>query len=140
MKPWSIGLVGFSLVLGIFGLFGVLEPRFIICALRSPKRPFPNSRRLNGTFKCPILTREVLPKGPSHTVFSTESDSVMWCYSVVTLLRIVIHYSKHSIQSVVIHCIFNSESLRVVNSLQIVNSLRMLFLVCQGPLGIDERE
>ena len=29
----------------------------------------------------------------------------------------------------------SSESLRVVNSLQIVNSLRVLFLVCQGPFG-----
>ena len=34
-----------------------------------------------------------------------------------------------------IHYIFSSESLRVVNSLQIVNSLRVLFLVCRGPLG-----
>ena len=34
-----------------------------------------------------------------------------------------------------IHYIFSSESLPVVNSLQIVNSLRVLFLVCRGPLG-----
>ena len=61
----------------------------------------------------------------------------MFYYSVVNLLRIVIHYSKHSksVQNVVIHYIFSSESLRVVNSLRIVNSLRVLFLVCLGPLG-----
>ena len=79
----------------------------------------------------------LLPKGPFRTVFSTESDSVLFYYSVVNLLRIVIHYSKYSksVQNVVIHYIFSSESLRVVNSLQIVNSLRVLFLVCRGPLG-----
>ena len=37
-----------------------------------------------------------LPKGPIRTAFSTESDSVVFYYSVVNLLRIVIHYSKHS--------------------------------------------
>ena len=37
-----------------------------------------------------------LPKGPSRTVFSTESVSVVFYYSVVNLLRIVIHYSKYS--------------------------------------------
>ena len=31
--------------------------------------------------------------------------------------------------------IFSSESPRAVNSVQIVNSLRMLVLVCRGPLG-----
>ena len=77
------------------------------------------------------------PKGPSRTVFSTESDSVVFYYSIVNLLRIVIHYSKYSksVQNIVIHYIFSSESVRVVNSLQIVNSLRVLFLVCRGPLG-----
>ena len=77
------------------------------------------------------------PKGPSRTVFSTESDSVAFYYSVVNLLRILIHYSKYSksVQNVAIHYIFSSESLRVVNSLQIVNLLRVLFLVCRGPLG-----
>ena len=42
------------------------------------------------------------------------------CYSVVNLLRIVIHCSKYSdsVQNVVIHYIFSSESLRVVISLQ----------------------
>ena len=34
-----------------------------------------------------------------------------------------------------IHYIVSSESLRVVNPLQMVNSLRVLFLVCRGPLG-----
>ena len=43
-------------------------------------------------------------------------------------------FSK-SVQNIVIHYIFGSESLCVVNSLQIVNSLRVLFLVCRGPLG-----
>ena len=64
----------------------------------------------------------------------------MFYYSVVNLLRIVIHYSKHSksVQNVVIHYISSSDSLRVVNSLQIVNSLRVLFLVCRGPLGISQ--
>ena len=82
-------------------------------------------------------TGENTPKGPFRTVFSTESDSVVFCYSVVNLLRVVIHYSKHSksVRNVVIHYIFSSESLRVVNSLRIVNSLRVLFLVCRGPLG-----
>ena len=42
----------------------------------------------------------------------------MFYYSVVNLLRIVIHYSKD------IHYIFSSESLCVANSLQILNSLR----------------
>ena len=61
----------------------------------------------------------------------------MFYYSVVNLLRIVIHYSNssESVQNVVIHYIVGSESLRVVNSLQIANSPRILFLVCQGPLG-----
>ena len=35
-----------------------------------------------------------LPKGPSRTVFTAESDSVVFCYSVVNLLCIVIHYSS----------------------------------------------
>ena len=45
------------------------------------------------------------PKGPSRAVFSTESDSVVFYYSVVNLLRIVIHYSKYSksVQNVEIH-------------------------------------
>ena len=83
-----------------------------------------------------------MPKGPFRTVFSTESDSVVFYYSVVNLLRIVIHYSKYSksVQNVVIHYIFSSESLCVVISLQIVNSLRVLFLVCRGPLGGAERK
>ena len=78
-----------------------------------------------------------VPKGPSRTVFTTESDSVVFHYSVVNLLRIVIHYSKYnkSVWNIVIHYIFSTESLRVVNSLQIVNSLRILFLVRKGPLG-----
>ena len=65
----------------------------------------------------------------------------MFYYAVVNLLRIVIHYLKYSksVQNVVIHYIF-SESLRVVNSLQIVNSLRVLFLVCWGPLGESPRQ
>ena len=83
------------------------------------------------------MTQERKPKGPFRTVFSTESDLVVFYYSVVNLLRILIHYSKHSksVQNVVIHYIFSSESLRVVNSLRIVNSLRVLFLVHRGPLG-----
>ena len=66
-----------------------------------------------------------------------ESDSVVFYYSVVNLLRIVIHYSKcrKAVQNVVIHCFFSSELLRIANSLQIVNSLRILFLVRQRPLG-----
>ena len=93
-----------------------------------------------------------LPKGPSRTVFSTESDSVVFCYSVVNLLRIVIHYSKYSrsvhvhsdslltkycksVQHVVIHYIFTRESVRVVISLQIANSRGILFLACRGPLA-----
>ena len=61
-----------------------------------------------------------------------ESGSVVFYYSVV------IHYSKcsKSVQTVVIHYMFSSESLRLVKSLQIVNSLRILFLACRGPLGI----
>ena len=61
------------------------------------------------------------PKGPSRPVFSTESDSVVLYYSVVNSLRIIIHYSKYSksVQNALIHYIFSSESLRVVNSLQI---------------------
>ena len=54
----------------------------------------------------------------------------MFYYSVVNLLRVVIHYSKYhsnSAQNVVIQYIFGSESLRVVNSLQMANSLRVLF-------------
>ena len=43
-----------------------------------------------------ILHFEQVPnfKGPFSTVFSTESDSVVFYYSVLNLLRIVIHYSK----------------------------------------------
>ena len=61
----------------------------------------------------------------------------MFYYCVVNLLRIVIHYSKYSnlIQNIVLHCIFSSESVRVLNSLRLVNSLRVLFLVCRGSFG-----
>ena len=55
----------------------------------------------------------------------------------MNLLRIEAHYSKSSksLQNVVINYIFSSESLRVVNSVQIANSLRILFLVCRALLG-----
>ena len=43
-------------------------------------------------FRCPSALRKGKPKGPFRTVFSTESDSVVFYYSVVNLLRIVIHY------------------------------------------------
>ena len=77
------------------------------------------------------------PKGPSRTVFSTESDSVVFYYSVVNLLRIVMHYSKSSkaVQNEVIHYIFSSEPLRVINSLYAYR-----FLVCRGPLGNEGSE
>ena len=76
--------------------------------------------------------RATLPKGPSRAVFSTQSGSVVFYYRVVNVLRIVIHYSKYSksVQNVVIHCIFSGASLHVVHS------LRLLFLVCRGPLGM----
>ena len=47
------------------------------------------------------------PKGPFRTVFSTEFDSVVFCYFAVNLLRMVIHSSKSSksVQTVVIHYI-----------------------------------
>ena len=38
-----------------------------------------------------------LPKGLSRSVLSMESDSVAPYYSVVNLLRIVIHYSRRSV-------------------------------------------
>ena len=67
---------------------------------------------------------------------------MVFYYSVVNLLRIVIHYSKYSksVQNVVTHYIFSSESLRVVNSLQIVNSPCVLSLVCRCPLGPFQRD
>ena len=43
-----------------------------------------------------LLDDTELPRGPFRTVFSTESESVVFCYSEVNLLRIVIHYSKCS--------------------------------------------
>ena len=50
-----------------------------------------------------------MPEGPSRTVFSTESDSVVFYHPVVDLLRIVIHYSKYSktVQTVAIHYTFS---------------------------------
>ena len=36
-----------------------------------------------------------LPKGPSRTVFSTESGSVVFVYSVENLPRVVMDYSKY---------------------------------------------
>ena len=77
------------------------------------------------------------PKDPSVTVFSTESDSVVFYYSVVNILRIAILYSKYSksVQNAVIHYIFSRESLRVANSLQRVESLRVLFFCILGSLG-----
>ena len=39
------------------------------------------------------------PKDPPVHFFSTESDSVVFCYSAVNVLRIVIHYSKFANQS-----------------------------------------
>ena len=76
-----------------------------------------------------------LMKGPPPFRTVMESDSAVFCYSVVNLLRIVIHCSKYSksVQHVVIHYIFSSQSLRIVNSLQIVNSLHLLFLVGRVP-------
>ena len=50
--------------------------------------------------KTPSITQRT-----SRTVFSTGSDSVVFCYSVVILLRVVIHDSKNSksVPNVVIH-------------------------------------
>ena len=78
-----------------------------------------------------------MPKGPSRTVFSTESNSVVFHYSVVNLLRIVIHYSKcsKSIQRAVIHYIFSSESLRVGNSLQSSKFTTHTVFSMSGSLG-----
>ena len=98
----------------------------------------PKSISLKGSIRGhPTNPIKNLPtKGPFRTVFSTESDSALFYYfRVVNLLRVVIHYAKYSksVQNVVIHYIFSGESLCVVNSLQIVNSLRVPFLVCRGP-------
>ena len=113
-----------------------------------PKLPLPHKRRFFSSFKIVpavrVIARQLSGKnclasrhqdaslGPlgSRAVFSTGSDSVVFCYSVVNFLRLVIHYSKYSksVQNVVIHYI------SVVNSLQVVSSLRVLFLVCWGPL------
>ena len=92
--------------------------------MRSETRVFKRQR-------CTSQSKDIY-KGPSRTVFCTESDSVVCYSSVVNLLRIVIYYSKYSksIQNVVIHYIFSSESLRVVNS------LRILFLVCRVFFGL----
>ena len=38
----------------------------------------------------------LLLKGPSRTVFSTDSDAIVFYYPVLNLLRIVIQYSKYS--------------------------------------------
>ena len=88
-----------------------------------------------------MISKRMVPKGPFRTVFSTGSNSVLFYYSVVNLLRIVIHYSKNSksVQNIVIHYIFSSESLRVLYSLRVLNSLRVLFLVCRGSLGTWHR-
>ena len=85
-----------------------------------------------------VLFAKENPKDPS-VLFLVRSP-IPYCFTTMhskTVLCIVIHYSKHSksIQNVVIHYIFSSESLRVVNSLGVLNSLRVLFLVCRGPLG-----
>ena len=109
-----------------------IRVRFLLAIASRDVKNFASSAETQG-FPSPPKD----PKGPFRTVFTTESDSVAFYYSVVNLLRIVIHYSKYSksVHNVVIHYIFSSESLRVVNSLQIVNSLRVLFSVCRGPLG-----
>ena len=89
------------------------------------------------------LTTSPPPKYPQRThlycfleIYGVRFRSVL-LYSVGNVLHVVISYSKYSksVQNVVLHYIFSSESLRVVNSLQIVHSLRVLFLVCRGPLG-----
>ena len=77
------------------------------------------------------------PKGPSRTVFSTESDSAV---NLLLCSEITAHSDSPptkteqiTTQNVVIHYILSSESLHVVvHSLQIVNSLRVPFLVCRG--------
>ena len=122
-----------AVAIAIFWIAGEIARNF-----RSKKQIWPIFHRKMHRNRNRIITAEKSqPKGPFRTVFSTESDSVVFYYSVLNLLHIVIHYLKYSksIQSVAIHYIFNSESLRVVNSLQMVNSLRILFLVCRGPLG-----
>ena len=55
----------------------------------------------------------------------------------MNLLRILIHYSKHSksAQNVVIHYIFSSESLRVVNSLTDSKFTTRTVFSMSGPLG-----
>ena len=62
------------------------------------------------------------------SVFLLDSEFTTHCDSLLK-------FSK-SVQNVVIHYIFSGESVRVVNSLRVANSLRTLFLVCWGPLGL----
>ena len=100
------------------------------------------NKQMDAIFSGPMaLSNSAKPKGPSRSVLSTESDSVVFYYSVVNVLRMAIHYSKYSksVQNVGNDYIFSSESPRVANSLQIVNSLRVFFLACQGPLGMVVR-
>ena len=61
----------------------------------------------------------------------------MFYYSVVNLLRTVIHYSNHSksVKNVVIHYVFSSESLRVVNSLQSSKFTTRTVFSMSGSLG-----
>ena len=82
-------------------------------------------------------------KGIHHRGLRPEKEKrrvstvVVYTFIFPALLPVVIHYSNYSqsVQNVVIHYIFSSDSLCVVTSLQIVNSLRVLFLVCRGPSG-----
>ena len=67
-----------------------LLPRLIIWNyVRQDNAPFSSQSSM-------LLLRCAIPKGPFRTVFSTESDSVVFCYSVVNLQCIVIHYSKYT--------------------------------------------
>ena len=59
-------------------------------------RPFVSSRRKTTSTQAVLQGVPFTPEGPFRTVFSTESASVVFYYSVVNLLRIVMHYSKHS--------------------------------------------
>ena len=105
-SPISCKIFGRTSLWGIAGtivcdaltryFFVALSCLFVANFFRSPISSMENSVcACLGGF-CSWLFRGPQFKGPFRTVFCTEGFFVVFYYSVVNLLRILIHYSKHS--------------------------------------------
>ena len=78
-----------------------------------------------------------ITKGHCHTVLvrSPTPSVLLRCSECTTHSNSLLKIQQITAENVAIHYIVSIASLAVVNSLQIFDSLRVLFLVCRGPLG-----